>query len=69
MVEPSAERSGVRCVLRGALPGFYHQKPGRPSLSRGVYFRLLLIGFFEGINSELGDRVAHSRQGETCAGS
>src|SRR5258706_15120207 len=33
---------------------FYHTKLGRPSLAPGVYFRLLLIGFFEGIGSEPG---------------
>ena len=33
---------------------FYHIKLGRPSLAPGVYFRLLLIGFFEGIGSERG---------------
>src|SRR5437879_901687 len=39
---------------------FYHTKLGRPSLAPGVYFRLLLIGFFEGIGSErgIGWRVA-----------
>jgi transposase len=42
--------------------GFYHPKVGRPSLAPGVYFRLLLIGFFEGIGSErgIGWRVADS---------
>src|SRR5437879_8081264 len=42
--------------------GFYHTKLGRPSLAPGVYFRLLLIGFFEGIGSErgIGWRVADS---------
>ena len=41
---------------------FYHTKLGRPSLAPGVYFRLLLIGFFEGIESErgIGWRVADS---------
>jgi transposase len=41
---------------------FYHTKLGRPSLAPGVYFRLLLIGFFEGIDSERGIcwRVADS---------
>ena len=41
---------------------FYHAKLGRPSLAPGVYFRLLLIGFFEGIGSErgIGWRVADS---------
>ena len=42
--------------------GFYHAKLGRPSLAPGVYFRLLLMGFFEGIASERGIawRVADS---------
>ena len=31
---------------------FYHEKLGRPSLAPGMYFRLMLIGFFEGIDSE-----------------
>ena len=41
---------------------FYHSKLGRPSLAPGVYFRTLLIGFFEGIGSERGIawRVADS---------
>ncbi|HUI77826.1 MAG TPA: transposase, partial [Bryobacteraceae bacterium] len=41
---------------------FYHAKLGRPSLAPGVYFRTLLIGFFEGIGSERGIawRVADS---------
>src|SRR6202165_5431670 len=41
---------------------FYHRKLGRPSLAPGVYFRLLLIGFFEEIASErgIGWRVADS---------
>jgi transposase len=41
---------------------FYHEKLGRPSLAPGVYFRLMMIGFFEGIDSERGIawRVADS---------
>ena len=41
---------------------FYHQKLGRPSLAPGMYFRVMLIGFFEGIESERGIvwRVADS---------
>ena len=41
---------------------FYHHRLGRPSMMPGVYFRLLLIGFFEGIESERGIawRVADS---------
>jgi transposase len=33
---------------------FYKGKRGRPSLIPGVYFRLLLIGYFEGLDSERG---------------
>jgi len=42
---------------------FYKKSPyGRPSLPPGVYFRLLLIGYFEGLDSERGIawRVADS---------
>ena len=33
---------------------FYAATVGRPSLTPGTYFRLLLIGYFEGIDSERG---------------
>jgi len=33
---------------------FYAEKLGRPSLAPGKYFRLLLVGYFEGIDSERG---------------
>jgi transposase len=33
---------------------FYAAVMGRPSLAPGIYFRLLLIGYFEGIDSERG---------------
>jgi transposase len=33
---------------------FYAEKMGRPGLAPGRYFRLLLIGYFEGIDSERG---------------
>jgi transposase len=34
--------------------GFYAPVMGRPSLTPGRYFRLLLVGYFEGIDSERG---------------
>src|SRR6476646_284095 len=37
-----------------ACAGFYHQKLGRPSLPPGQYFRVMMIGFFEGLDSERG---------------
>jgi transposase len=33
---------------------FYASGKGRPSIAPGVYFRMLLIGYFEGIDSERG---------------
>lgn len=41
---------------------FYRSHLGRPSMAPGVYFRLLLIGYFEGLDSERGIawRVADS---------
>jgi transposase len=40
------------CETSGA--SFYHARLGRPSLAPGLYFRTMLIGFFEGIDSERG---------------
>jgi len=33
---------------------FYAKHQGRPSLTPGIYFRMLLVGYFEGIDSERG---------------
>jgi transposase len=40
--------------VEGLCAKFYEEKIGRPSLAPGKYFRLLLIGYFEGIDSERG---------------
>lgn len=40
--------------VEGQCAPFYAEKLGRPSLTPGLYFRLLLIGYFEGIDSERG---------------
>ena len=37
--------------LRGLCAPFY-ARMGRPGLAPGRYFRLLLIGYFEGLDSE-----------------
>ena len=37
---------------------FYASRLGRPSLRPGRYFRLLFIGYFEGLSSERGNSVA-----------
>src|ERR1017187_1003146 len=41
-------------VVEGLCAKFYEEKIGHPSLAPGKYFRLLLIGYFEGIDSERG---------------
>src|ERR1022692_1903101 len=38
----------------GRCAKFYAAKYGRPSLTPGIYFRTLLLGYFEGIDSERG---------------
>ena len=37
-----------------ACQSFYADKMGRPGLPPGIYFRLLFIGYFEGLDSERG---------------
>ena len=56
------ERHKVDRRLEHLCRRFYKPILGRPSMAPGVYFRLLLIGFFEGIDSERGIawRVADS---------
>jgi transposase len=53
---------GFDDCAEAACKPFYAERMGRPSLPPGVYFRLLLIGYFEGIDSERGIawRVADS---------
>lgn len=48
--------------VEGLCARFYHATMGRPSLMPGVYFRCLLIGYFEGLEGERGIawRVADS---------
>jgi transposase len=40
--------------VEGQCQPFYTEIMGRPGLPPGMYFRLLLIGYFEGIDSEVG---------------
>ena len=40
--------------VEGQCEQFYAPSLGRPSLTPGIYFRSLLIGYFEGIDSERG---------------
>jgi len=56
------EGAGFDEFVEGLCACFYHARLGRPSLRPGVYFRALLVGYFEGIDSERGIawRVADS---------
>src|ERR1039458_10223387 len=56
------EGAGFDEFVEGLCARFYHARLGRPSLQPGVYFRALLIGYFEGIGAERGIawRVADS---------
>jgi len=40
--------------VQGLCSKFYAKKMGPPGLAPGIYFRSLLLGFFEGIDSERG---------------
>ena len=40
--------------VEGACQKFYAQTMGRPSVAPGVYFRMMLIGYFEGLDTERG---------------
>src|SRR5271163_2028573 len=56
------DEEGFDRFCEGRCRRFYHEKLGRPSLAPGIYFRLMMIGFFEGLDSERGIawRVADS---------
>ena len=56
------DEQGFDAFVEKECAKFYAPKMGRPSLAPAVYFRLLLIGYFEGIDSERGIawRVADS---------
>jgi transposase len=48
------EEAGFDTFVEGLCGKFYAEQMGRPGLAPGVYFRSLLIGYFEGIDSERG---------------
>src|ERR1039457_1401617 len=48
------EAEGFDEFVEGRCAKFYAAKYGRPSLTPGIYFRSLLIGYFEGIDSDRG---------------
>jgi transposase len=56
------DTEGFDPFVEGVSARFYAEKFGRPSLLPGIYFRSMLIGYFEGIEAERGIawRVADS---------
>src|SRR5258706_5163013 len=48
------DKAGFDQFCEAACAGFYHAKLGRPSLAPGMYFRVMTVGFFEGLDSERG---------------
>ena len=48
------DNAGFDAFCESQCAEFYHQKLGRPSLVPGLYFRIMMIGFFEGLDSERG---------------
>lgn len=48
------DKAGFDSFCEATCAGFYHVKLGRPSLAPGLYFRIMMIGFFEGLDSERG---------------
>ncbi len=44
--------SASTSLSRAGARKFYAERNGRPSLTPGIYFRALLIGYFEGIGAE-----------------
>src|SRR5437660_1427166 len=48
------EAEGFDQFVEQRCAKFYAEKYGRPSLTPGIYFRSLLIGYFEGIGAERG---------------
>ena len=61
-LEAKLKETGFDKFCEEECKRYYADGVGRPSLVPGVYFRLMLIGFFEGIDSERGIawRVADS---------
>ena len=61
-LERTLVSEGFDAFVETQCAGFYAIRMGRPSVAPGLYFRCLLIGYFEGLGSERGIawRVADS---------
>lgn len=48
------DKHGFDAFVEAECASFYAPRRGRPSVAPGIYFRLLLVGYFEGLSSERG---------------
>ena len=48
------EKGGFDRFVEQLCEPYYAGKEGRPSIEPGVYFRMLFVGYFEGLNSQRG---------------
>ena len=55
-LNPVLAEHGFDEFVEGQCERFYAETMGRPSLTPGRYFRLLLIGYFEGLDGSVGSR-------------
>jgi Transposase domain (DUF772) len=53
-LEHILREEGFDAFVEGECAPFYAKKQGRPSIPPGVYSRMLMIGYFERIDSERG---------------
>ena len=59
------EEAGFDAFVEGLCAAFYAARMGRPSLRPERYFRLLVIGYFEGLSSERGETTCRSARRRT----
>ena len=63
--DDSVRRLRHDALVEGLCAAFYAARMGRPSLRPGRYFRLLVIGYFEGLSSERGETTCRSARRRT----
>src|SRR5208283_5150574 len=59
-------RAGFDAFVEGVCRPYYAPRMGAPSLPPGRYFRMHMIGYFEGIDSERGVARTRSRCAISC---
>ena len=62
-LEAKLKEAGFDRFCEQECKRYYADGVGRPSLVPGVYFRLMLIGFFEGIDSGISMPATYSTRG------